>query len=461
MVFDYFYDEQIRRYLLQFIRIFSLLKIQSAPDGNGVVTESSVPVRYGDMKRIVAAAMKDNSENTILPANVMTVTIYDLSPAPARRNNPFHVGKIHMDERKFVDGEYTGDMGHQYSIERYMPVPYDLTLNLDVWTLNTTTKLQILEQIMMIFNPSVQIQQNMNLLDWSVFTEVELKDITWSSRNIPEGTEDTRDIATLSFTMPIWINPPAKVKRKKLIEEIVENVYEVGTMPENDLNKYLLDPIKNCFDLTFQLIITPGNHKVKIGTEGVGSTELMLLTQHGNEDETLDWEEFLLQYGEYQEGISTITLKSDDDIEVSDGDVIGTFTYHPTKKNIINFTVDEDTLPETILSGPINKIVNPLKVWPGNDLPAAAIGQRYLLLDSIPQNTGLNPWGNPMGQKNDIIEYNGTNWFISFDSSQESSNQYVKSIETYQHYKFTGSDWIHTYFGEYNPGYWRVSLHGV
>lgn len=460
MVMDYFFDEQIRRYLQQFMRIFSLIKIQSAPDENGAVTETTVPVYYGDMNRMVAHILRENSENTSPPTNVMSVHITNIRRYDEVRRDPMFVGKINIDERRVVDGEYTNEVGNRYSIERYMPSPYMLSLNLDIWTMSTTTKLQILEQIMMIFNPSLQIQQHDNMLDWSVMTEVTAKDYTWTNRSIPQGQSNERDVATISFEMPIYINPPAKVNRKKLIKQIVTNIYQVAELPEDEINKKLMfDPIKNCFDSISQVVVTPGNHNVKIGYKGAGNNELILLDAYGNEDPTNSWSELLEAYGEYNEDTSTVTLNTDSDIENQDNNIVGTIRLNPARSDSLYFNVDVDTLPAILQSGPATDIINPLEVQPGNGLPLSSIGQRYLLLDDIPTNTGTNPWGSISAKENDIIEFNGSNWFISFDASEENKDQYISVMsEPAMHYCFDGSSWNHTYFGLYCPGFWRVRL---
>lgn len=455
--FSFFYDAQLRRYLVQFMRIFSLIKIRTGPDENGTYTEHNVPIRYGDMSRVVAAILKENSENTITSTNVMAASIQGLEPSPERRQFPYHVSQINIDERKFEDGAYTSEMGAQYSIQRYMPVPYTLQVQLDIWTSNSQTKLQILEQILTIFNPSVQIQQHENMLDWTVMTDIELTDVVWSSRSFPQGTDTDRDVASLKFKIPIWINPPAKVSQKKIIEQIVANVFDVGEI-EGSNGKFILDQYTNCFEKLDQMIITPGNHKVRIGTDGAAYNELILLGEYGQVDETLSWIDLLKQYGDFVPGVSSIILKTLNNIEDESGDIYGTVELHETDANKLIFTVNEDTLPEIIISGPIDRIVDPLLVYPGSGLPAAVAGQRYLLINDIPQNTGLNPWGTCFGNENDIIEYDGSTWNVSFDSSVESSDVYVKSLSSYQHYKFTGSAWIYTYFGDFEPGYWRISL---
>jgi hypothetical protein len=70
-----------------------------------------------------------------------------------------------------------------------------------------------MEQILMLFNPSLEIQTTDNYVDWTSLSVVNLENITFSSRTIPAGTESEIDIATLGFTTPIWITPPAKVKK--------------------------------------------------------------------------------------------------------------------------------------------------------------------------------------------------------------------------------------------------------
>ena len=453
-VFSFFYDAQIRRYLLQFIRIFSLIKIESAADENGFVTQSNVAINFGDMKRMVGHILRENSENAILPSNMMSVWISGLTLDAKRRSDPFWVSRINVDERQFKNGSYTTEIGNTHTIERYMPVPYKLSLTLDIWTNNLTTKFQILEQILMIFNPSLQIQQNENFFDWTMMTEVELISINYSNKAVPAGVDDDREVATLVFDMPIWINPPAKVMTKQIIEQIVMNVHSVADMSPKEMNNELTD-----FDTSFlyQDIFTEGQHVVRIGHDGAEPNELLLLSPNSIETEKT-WSELLDHYGEFVPDVSFVTLKTSGDIESTNGEVKGVIEFHPTDPYKLIFNVDIETLPPTLSSGPVNQFVNPLISWPGNNLPTAVAGQRYVLLNDIPMNTGTNPWGTTNAKSNDIIEFNGSSWFVSFNSSIEDPNQYIKSLSSYEHYTFTGTDWVHTYFGDYSPGYWRITL---
>ena len=60
----FFYDEQIRRFLLQFARIFSNFSIEYGRNEEGTNhTLVRVPVRYGDSSRQASTIMQQNSAN--------------------------------------------------------------------------------------------------------------------------------------------------------------------------------------------------------------------------------------------------------------------------------------------------------------------------------------------------------------------------------------------------------------
>jgi hypothetical protein len=86
-----------------------------------------------------------------------------------RRQDPTFIDKKHIRMRKFDPNtnEYTTQQGNAFTVERVMPVPYTLQLNVDVWTSNTNQKLQLLEQLLVLFNPALEIQSTDNYLDWT------------------------------------------------------------------------------------------------------------------------------------------------------------------------------------------------------------------------------------------------------------------------------------------------------
>ena len=117
--------------------------------------------------------------------------------------------------------------------------------------------------------------------------------------------------------------------------------------------------------------------------------------------------------------------------------------------------VDTSTLPTNTLTA-INAIINPSGSYPGDGtVPAPATGQRYLITNDTPINA---TWTNVVAHKDDIIEYNGTNWVISFDASATSSQQYVLNTASSNQLEWNGSEWFNAYEGVYKAGYWRLYL---
>jgi hypothetical protein len=248
---QFFYDQQIRRYIIQFIRMISNFQVQFGKDRNGIIALQRVPVIYGDSSRQVASVIQQNSENTLNSTPCMAVYISDLSYDRERVQNPTYVGKLNVRERYFnpATGNYSTTQGDVLTVERLMPVPYKLTLKLDIWTSNTEQKLQIIEQISTLFNPALEIQSTDNYIDWTSITYVLLTQTNWSSRTIPVGSGIDIDIATLTFELPIFISAPALVKKLGVIQKIIANVF--------DANGNLDDAIYNDANLLSKQYITP------------------------------------------------------------------------------------------------------------------------------------------------------------------------------------------------------------
>lgn len=444
---DYWYDEQIKRYLLQVIRIFSNFKVREfTKDG---VSYNRVPARYGDASRMVANILRNNSENVINSAPFISVTIQSIQPARDRIAEPFFVDTNQIAEREFdkETGTYSSEQGNLYSTQRYMPVPYNLTINVDLWTTNTDTKLQVLEQIFVLFNPSIQLQSNSNPLDWTSVFEVELTDIAWSSRGIPAGVDENLDISTLTFALPIWISPPAKVKRQTIIQEIINNVHSVSDISELGYSQDYQD-FFGSIEESFEIVTTPGDYKVQV----IGSTAT-LVEQDGTE---VKWSSIIEQLGEIR-STSLLKLNISGDSENLLNLVYGTVTKNPTNDASLIFNLDTDTLPTNTLSA-VDKIIDPRANFPGDGtLAAASNGQRYLITEEITKS-GYPNWDIDAGE-NDIIQYNGSAWTVVFDASASSSDiHYLNNSFTSKQYKWTGKAWISSYEGEYNPGFWRLAL---
>ena len=243
MAQQFFYDNQIRRFIVQFIRAFSNFQIEYGKDRNGNTTLLTVPVKYGDASRMVSNIIRDNSENKALPVPMISCYVNTLDYARDRLQEPTFLEKRNIRMRKFNKdtGEYTNQQGNAFTVERLMPVPYNLTMNVDIWTSNTTQKLQLWEQICVLFNPTLEIQSTDNYLDWGSLSYIELTNTTWSNRSIPVGTEEQIDVATFTFSVPIWISAPAKVKKLGVVQKIVATIFdESGSIDDGIIDRGIL-----------------------------------------------------------------------------------------------------------------------------------------------------------------------------------------------------------------------------
>mgnify|MGYP001183989799 CR=1 FL=1 len=464
----HFYEGQIRKFLTQFIRILSNFSVETGKAKNDTVTLRQVPVVYGDMTRQVANIIRQNSENALAYAPRIAAYVRELNYDRERMQNPYHIEKQHLKERHYDENtkQYTNKLGAGYTIEKVMPSPFRLEVTADIWTSNTDQKLQIMEQILYLFNPDFEIQKTDNYIDWTSLSYVELTGITFSSRTIPVGADTEIDVATMTFSMPIWLSPPVKVSKLGVIEKIIMSIYD----DDGGITKGLIDGT-----LMSRSYITPNNYGLLLtgsqlrllGTTGVSvtsggdgyhtganaPTELDPFETFGP---PLNWKTILNQYGTITNGISQIRLKQFDGHEV-----IGTIAITTLDDTILMFNIDTETLPDNSLTA-VKKIINPATFDPGTPVNA----DRYLVINDVGDSTASFQsanWGTLVASVGDIIEYNDTTnkWNIAFDASDPDSTQhYVTNQNTGIQYRFNGTEWVKSYEGIYTAGNWSIVLSG-
>jgi len=496
---QFFYDGQIRRYLLQTIRAFSNFVVKY---GDGTLVR--VPVVYGDPDRQVATIMKQNSENAISSCPKIAVYISGLEQDASRLADATHIGKMHFRERDFTGSAYTQGEGRNYTVERLMPSPFKLTMKVDIWSSSTEQKLQIIEQILVLFNPTLEIQTTDNYIDWTSLSTLSISAMNWSSRQVPVGTSDAIDIANITLTTPIWISPPVKIKHLGVITSIINNIYDGAQSDANTYIDGLGQPLGDATltegTLLTSQITTITDFQVQVyGTQGF----LMPATQSvvpreptldiaQRQGPGVDWFEMLSQYpGKYIAGVSKIML-----IQPSGVMVVGTFAVNSVDATQIQIVWDKDTLPtntnvdsqgiiypnmsygtgtqyRSSSPGTFDAIVNPLTYNPKRPTgqeqtdQTVATGMRFLLIEDIGAtvNTdGADAWKSTGGadliaHANDIVEWTGSAWTIVFNSALESNViVYQTNIYTGVQYIWNGVYWAKSFEGEYHAGKWKLEL---
>ena len=458
MPVSFAYDGQIRRFVMQFVRMVSNFQVEFGQDSSGNRTLQTVPVYYGDMSRQAAMILKGNSENTLNAVPAMATYISGFTYDRERMQNPYHEGVVRLRERVFndVDQTYEASQDGIYTVERLMPAPYKLTMKLDIWTSNTEQKHQLIEQMTPLFNPGLEIQSTDNYVDWSSLSVVLLTDVTYSSRTIPAGGDENIDVATLTFELPIWISLPAKVKKMGVVAQIIASIYDA----QGDLSS---DVIFTTQGLMSQQRFTPMNYEVVY----VGNT-LTLYKNNATENANgtvygsqTRWSDLVNEYGRLTNGISELRLT----FPHTDGphEIAGTVAYNPTDPAQLLFTPFEATLPANTLPA-VTAIIDPRNVTVDGNILNPAVGTRYLILGAIGSANSESalawqgmPGTNLIARANDIIEWNGSYWHVSFDS-REPAVQYVSNINTTMQYRWDGESWVKSYEGLYGAGEWSLVL---
>lgn len=445
---DYWYDAQTRRFLEQIVRAFSGFQYMTGKKANGEAELRMVPCRMAHRNRMVAQIISNNSENTLLTTPIITVDLVGISGRREDVQNITHVDRRVVVERAVnQNGEYTGLEGNHYTVERVMPRPFDASIQVDIWTSNLDQKFQLSEQILTIIYPAFSIQNSDNPLDWTAKTDIMVEDITWSSRSVPIGTDNDIDIMTIMLKLPFWLNPPASVTKQKIIHQINTNITNAsGLVEQVAVGLDAGEPLGRVH------IVSPGNHWVR-----VESGKITLLGPKAgltNNGDPYSWEELISEYGVISPTESQLRLIIGESL-TNPTEIIGTIQLSQTENELF-WTIDADTLPVNTLT-PINALVDPLRTWPGEALPAAVNGVRYLLTEDISNSA---TWSGLTARANDIVQYNNGSWSVSFNSNTASSDQYVRNLYSNRQLRWDNEqkEWVLAVDGDYGPGKWRLFL---
>ena len=499
----YYYDGQVRRYLLQVMRVFSNFVVKY---GDGTLHQ--IPVAYGDADRQAASILRQNSENKVNSVPRISVYITGLEIDKERLGDATFISKVHIRERDTMYNEDTGreeyinKQGRNYTVERLMPSPFKLTFKVDIWTSSTEQKLQVLEQILVLFNPSLELQTNDNYLDWTSLSVLNIDSLTWSSRTIPIGNDSPIDLATMTLSTPIWISPPAKVKKLGVITNIISSIAtgvnpaqggyidglgteglggvdDIVSQPNVDLNSDRLATETTSNLGGFGILVYNGIAKILNPGESISATnnQVDIGIKFGPD---VSWDVLFDSIpGPYIAGVGKLYLMQSTGYEIW-----GTIVINELDRTTLSVSWNPDTYPSnTLLSTPnrpgspgtFDAIIDPTTKGPGaSGLGDPEVGTRYLIIENIGASTdkgdhitnqdGPDAWKSVDGddfyaKENDIIEWDGYRWNVIFEAAQNDDQiVYQTNIYTGVQYKWNGISWVKSFEGEYRAGSWRIVL---
>ena len=175
----------------------------------------------GSRDRVVASLLAENTQNKPLRLPCMSAFLKNVDPAPDQR----HGIDIVRNKTYLPSGGLLPD--DIKTVSQLMPIPYWMTTEVQIYVSNTDQHLQLLEQILMLFNPSIQLQTNDSVFDWTKIFTVEMTGVRFDE-NYPAGTSPRIIQTGLEFRTLIHIASPADIKN-----DYIKDIYlRIGLMNE-------------------------------------------------------------------------------------------------------------------------------------------------------------------------------------------------------------------------------------
>jgi hypothetical protein len=456
---QFFYDNQIRRFLIQFAKIFSNWYVTRGKDPNGNDILVRVPIMYGDSSRQAATIIANNSASNLPSAPLITYYISGLEYNQRWTQDPTFVEKVNVRQRAYNpdSGQYEQVQGQAFTIERLMPVPYTLRITVDFWTTNYNQKLELIEQLGTLFNPSLEIQSTDNFIDWTSLSTVYQDGLTFSSRTIPQGTNNPIDIMTWKFYMPIWLSTATKLKKLGVIEKVIASIFRGSALEDIQDDELLLGTRQKISPYGYKVLLLGNKLQLLPANEAFNPPNTSLVNPiPPNTD--LYWSSLLNVYGTVRPGISQIWLQN----PYLETDIVGTFVQDPLDDRLLIYNIDPDTLPQNTLN-PVDSVINPVISGPNAGLPGPIPNRRYLIVDNIGyEGSTTTAWGNLVANANDIIQYNSSlgQWEVSFNSEAATSVQYVTNLTTNVQYRYVPQEgiWMKSVEGYYGEGDYSIVI---
>ena len=220
MLGQQFYHETIRKIIIAFGTTFNNIQLVRK-DNDGNITQSmKVPLAYGPQQKWLVRLNEDAdlSKQVAITLPRIGFEIQNLSYDPARKLN--RVQKF----KKIKTGKSN-------TLEsQFMPVPYNLSVQLYVMAKQSDDALQIVEQILPFFQPDYTLTVN-DMADMGIKRDVPIVLNSISYEDNYQGDFETRRalIYTLDFTAKFYLYGP--VTSSSVIKTVQVDQY--ADVPDN------------------------------------------------------------------------------------------------------------------------------------------------------------------------------------------------------------------------------------
>ena len=214
MLGQQFYHETIRKVIVSFGTMFNDINLVRKDSSGNISQSMKVPLAYGPREKFLVRLREDAdlSKTVAITLPRIGFEIANLSYDPTRKLN-------RVQKFKKVKGSKASQLDTQF-----MPVPYNIDIELYVMAKQSDDALQIVEQILPYFQPDYTFTIN-DMADMGIKRDVPIILNSISYEDTYQGDFTTRRalIYTLSFTAKFYLYGP--VTSSKVIKTVQVDQY--------------------------------------------------------------------------------------------------------------------------------------------------------------------------------------------------------------------------------------------
>ena len=257
-MFEYFYNEILRKTIISFGTLFNGISITHTDSSDATVNVTKVPLAYGPTQKFLARLTQqpDLNRATAITLPRMSFEFTGLTYDPSR--------KVTTTQQIVVQ-----DPDSNADIKKvFMPVPYNMQFELAIMCKLNDDAFQIKEQILPYFQPADNLSvQLVSGIKEKRDIPIVLENVTFQDDY--EGDFDTRRVLlyTLRFTAKTYLFGPVSSATKDIIKKTTVSYLAGGSKSvERDIS-YSVTP-RAIKDYTGDVITTL--------TEDIGTTEVII-----------------------------------------------------------------------------------------------------------------------------------------------------------------------------------------
>jgi len=220
-MFEYFYHEILKRTIISFGTLFNNIIINRTDESDNTVRTLKVPLAYAPIQKFLARleqspANLNKSYQITLPR--MSFEFVGLTYDPTRKSTQTQTFLTTLNSDKTKDKKV------------YLPVPYNMSFELNIMTKLNDDMLQIIEQILPYFQPSYNLTVDLvEEIGEKRDVAVVLENITMSDDY--EGNFETRRVLvyTLRFTVKTYLFGPVISASSDIVKKVSIGYVANGT----------------------------------------------------------------------------------------------------------------------------------------------------------------------------------------------------------------------------------------